>query len=121
VQAAEIRIEKKTGKIFVDKFTSVFDVGQVINPKQIRGSVMGGVLMSIGAALYEKVDYDENGKITNPHFFKYHLPTYKEAPEMDVEFVETPDASSVQLRPSSTPSTMPPEWISSKSRSLLKS
>ena len=92
VQAAEIRIEKKTGKIFVDKFTSVFDVGQVINPKQIRGSVMGGVLMSIGAALYEKVDYDENGKITNPHFFKYHLPTYKEAPEMDVEFVETPDA-----------------------------
>ena len=40
VQAAEIRIEKKTGKIFVDKFTSVFDVGQVINPKQIRGSVM---------------------------------------------------------------------------------
>ena len=92
VQAAEIRIEKKTGKIFVDKFTSVFDVGQVINPKQIRGSVMGGSLMSIGAALYEKIEYDANGRILNPHFFKYHLPTYKDAPEMDVEFVETPDA-----------------------------
>jgi CO/xanthine dehydrogenase Mo-binding subunit len=92
VQAADIRIEKKSGKIFVNKFTSVFDVGQVINPKQIRGSVMGGALMSIGAALYEKVDYDDQGRITNPHFFKYHLPTFKEIPQWDVEFVETPDA-----------------------------
>ena len=57
VQAAEIRIEKKTGKILVDHFASAFDVGQVINPKQIRGSVMGGVLMAIGAALYEKLDF----------------------------------------------------------------
>jgi len=91
-QAAEIRIEKKTGKIFVDKFTSTFDVGQVINPKQIRGSVMGGVMMAIGAALYEKMDFDSEGRLTNPHFFKYHLPTYKEAPEMDIDFVETPDS-----------------------------
>ncbi len=91
-QAAEIRIEKKTGKIFVDKFTSTFDVGQVINPKQIRGSVMGGVMMAIGAALYEKMEFDSEGRLANPHFFKYHLPTYKETPEMDIEFVETPDS-----------------------------
>ncbi len=90
--AAEIRIEKKTGKVFVDKFTSVFDIGQVINPKQARGSVMGGVNIGIGAALYEKLDIDKDGRILNPHLFKYHIPTYKEAPKMDVEFVETPDA-----------------------------
>jgi carbon-monoxide dehydrogenase large subunit len=92
VQAADIRIEKKTGKIFVDHFASAFDVGQVINPKQIRGSVMGGVLMAIGAALYEKLDFSPEGKILNAHLFKYHLPTYKEAPRQSVEFVETPDA-----------------------------
>ncbi len=64
--AAEIRIEKKTGKIIVDKFTSVFDVGQVINPRQIRGSVLGGVTMAVGAALYEKLDIDAEGRINNP-------------------------------------------------------
>ena len=90
--AAEIRIEKKTGKVIVDKFTSVFDVGQVINPKQIRGSVMGGVTMAVGATLYEKLDISEDGKINNPQLFKYHIPTYKEAIPMDIEFVETPDA-----------------------------
>ncbi|MBW6472919.1 MAG: xanthine dehydrogenase family protein molybdopterin-binding subunit [Anaerolineaceae bacterium] len=89
-QAAEIRIEKKSGKIFVDHFASTFDVGQVINPMQIRGSVMGGVLMAIGATLYEKVEFDQDGKITNPHFFKYHLPTYKEAPQQTVDFIENP-------------------------------
>ena len=36
-QACEIRIEKKTGKILIDHFASCFDVGRVINPKQIRG------------------------------------------------------------------------------------
>lgn len=90
-QAVEIRIEKKTGKILVDHFYSVFDVGQVVNPLQIRGSVLGGVTMAVGAALYEEVVFDKDGRITNPHLFKYHIPTYKEAPQQTIEFVETPD------------------------------
>ena len=90
--AAEIRIEKKTGKIIVDNFASTFDIGQVINPKQARGSVTGGVLMAIGATLYEKLEFSEEGKILNPHYFKYHLPLFKEAPKQSVDFVETPDA-----------------------------
>jgi len=90
-QAVELRIEKKTGKILVDHFYSVFDVGQVINPLQIRGSVLGGVTMAIGAALYEEVVFDAEGHITNPQLFKYHLPTYKESVEQTIEFIETPD------------------------------
>lgn len=90
-QAAEVRVEKKTGKVFVDHFASVFDVGQVINPLQIRGSVMGGVTMGMGAALYEEVKFDEQGRIVNPQYFQYHIPTYKDAPRHTVEFVETPD------------------------------
>jgi carbon-monoxide dehydrogenase large subunit len=53
---------------------------------------MGGVLMAVGATLYEKLDFSAEGKILNAHLFKYHLPTYKEAPRQSVEFVETPDA-----------------------------
>jgi CO/xanthine dehydrogenase Mo-binding subunit len=90
--AAEIRIEKKTGKIFVDHFASSFDVGQMINPKQIRGSVTGGVLIGIGAAIYENLEFTEDGHLVNPHYFKYHLPTFKDAPRQTVEFVETPDS-----------------------------
>ncbi len=90
-QGAEIRIEKKTGKVTIDHFASVFDVGTVINPLQIRGTVLGGVVMGIGAALYEKVEIDKEGRIINPHYFQYHIPTLKEAPRQTIEFVETPD------------------------------
>lgn len=88
--AAEIRIEKKSGKIMVDRFVSTFDVGQVINPLQIRGSVLGGVTMAIGAALYEELIFDEQGRITNPQLFKYHIPTYKEAVKQEINFFENP-------------------------------
>jgi CO/xanthine dehydrogenase Mo-binding subunit len=92
-QACEVRIEKATGKIIIDHFASSFDVGQVINPQQIRGQVLGGVLMAIGATLYEKLDIDAEGQIKNPHYFQYHIPTLAEMPgRQTVEFVETPSA-----------------------------
>ncbi len=48
--------------------------------------------MAIGATLYEKLEFSADGKILNPHYFKYHLPTFKDAPKQFVDFVETPDA-----------------------------
>lgn len=92
-QGCEIRIEKKTGKIFIDHFASSFDVGRVINPQQIRGQIVGGVLMAVGATLYEELKFDAEGRCLNPHFFRYHLPTLKEIPaKQTVELVETPCA-----------------------------
>ncbi|MBN2556635.1 MAG: xanthine dehydrogenase family protein molybdopterin-binding subunit [Anaerolineales bacterium] len=91
-QGCQIRIEKKTGKILIDNFVSCFDVGRVINPRQIRGQVVGGVLMAVGATLYEELEFDAEGRLLNPHFFDYHLPTMKEAPRQTVSFIETPGA-----------------------------
>jgi CO/xanthine dehydrogenase Mo-binding subunit len=91
-QGCELRIEKKSGKILIDHFASSFDVGQVINPRQIRGQAIGGVLIAIGAALYEELEFDGEGRLLNPHYFRYHIPTLKEAPRQTVEFVETPGA-----------------------------
>ncbi|HDL50376.1 MAG TPA: hypothetical protein ENG37_00005, partial [Firmicutes bacterium] len=91
-QGCEIRIDKKTGEIIVDHFASAFDVGQVINPVQIRGQVVGGVMMGIGATLYEELKFDKDGRIINPHFKTYRFPTIEDTPKKQtVEFVETPD------------------------------
>ncbi len=90
-QACELKIEKKTGKVTIDHFVSSFDVGRVINPKQIRGQVAGGVMMGIGAALHEELKFDREGKALNPLFSKYRFPTIKDAPKKQtIEFVETP-------------------------------
>jgi CO/xanthine dehydrogenase Mo-binding subunit len=90
-QACEIRIEKATGKVIVDHFASAFDVGRVINPVQIRGQVVGGVMMGIGASLHEELKFDSAGKALNPTFRRYRLPTIKDAPaRQTVDFIETP-------------------------------
>ena len=90
-QGCTIRINKKSGKISVDHFASAFDVGKVINPKQIRGQIVGGVMMGIGATLHEELRFDKEGKAENPSFGKYRFPTIKDAPgKQTVICVETP-------------------------------
>lgn len=92
-QGCELKIEKKTGKIFIDKFVSSFDVGRVISPQMIRGQIVGGVVMGIGQTLKEKINFSDDGKITNANWKKYHLPNIKDMPgEQVVICVETPEA-----------------------------
>ena len=66
-------------------------MGRVIHPKQIRGQVVGGVTMALGAALSEELKFDEEGRLLNPQFYQYHIPTYKERlRKQTIAFVETP-------------------------------
>ena len=47
--------------------------------------------MGIGAALFEELIFDEEGKLKNPHYGKYHIPKLEDAPgKQTIEFVETP-------------------------------
>ncbi|MGI6406178.1 MAG: xanthine dehydrogenase family protein molybdopterin-binding subunit [Syntrophaceticus sp.] len=92
-QGAQIRVEKKTGRVIVDHFASSFDIGRVINPLQARGTVLGGVLMGIGAALHEELIYDEQGHQKNPHYGRYRIPKMRDIPpKSTVDFIENPGA-----------------------------
>ncbi len=93
VQGCEIRIEKKTGKVIVDRLATSLDVGKVISPSNIRGQVLGGSLMGLGEALTEGIQFDSNGKLVNANLVKYRLPTIYDIPkEHVIKFVETSDA-----------------------------
>ena len=90
-QGCVIKIDKKSFEITVEHFASAFDVGRVINPLQIRGQVVGGVMMALGAATCEELRFDEEGRAVNPHFRKYRFPSIADAPrKQTVDFIETP-------------------------------
>lgn len=92
-QGCEIRIDKKTGEIIIDNFASAFDIGRVINPVQLRGQIVGGVMMGIGSTLYEELKFDKDGRLINPHFSTYKFPTIKNMPKKyEVVFIETPES-----------------------------
>ena len=67
------------------KYIAVHDVGLVINPQLIRGQIAGGIVHGMGGALYEHIDYDENGQMLSASFMDYLCPTAVEAPLMLID------------------------------------
>jgi len=91
-QGCELRVDKKTGEVRIDHFVSSFDVGRVISPQMIRGQIVGGVVMGIGQTLKERVEFSEQGKMTNATWVRYKMPRLKDAPrKQSVICVETPE------------------------------
>jgi len=89
-QGVEIEVDKQTGKITVLKVSSVFDVGQVINPQLLEGQLEGAILQGLGTALFEELML-KDGKVLNPSFVDYKIPVADDMPEMIIEFVENPE------------------------------
>lgn len=83
----EIEVDTETGHIKVLKVASCWDVGKVINPTLIEGQIQGGIVQSIGSALFEEIKLDK-GKFLNQSFMDYKIPTVGDMPEMIVKFVE---------------------------------
>src|SRR5262249_47741942 len=54
----EVQVDPDTGKVAIDKFLAVDDVGKVINPMLVDGQIHGGLAQGIAQALYEEVVYD---------------------------------------------------------------
>jgi putative selenate reductase molybdopterin-binding subunit len=92
VQGFEIAVHRRYGEIRILRSIHAADAGTVINPMQCRGQVEGGVAQAIGAALYENLTFDPDGKVANPTFRGYHIPTFADTPETEVHFASTYDS-----------------------------
>jgi xanthine dehydrogenase molybdenum-binding subunit len=89
-QAALVEVDDETGKVNVLKIVAVHDAGRILNPNGAEGQIEGGVVMSLGYALMEQLILEE-GMVVNPSFADYKLVTSLEVPEIEVEFVGSPD------------------------------
>jgi putative selenate reductase molybdopterin-binding subunit len=92
VQGFRVAVNKGTGEIKILKSVQAADAGRVANPMQCRGQVEGGVAQSLGATLYEEMVIGADGRIINPRFRDYHLPSFADVPRTEVLFAETFDA-----------------------------
>jgi putative selenate reductase molybdopterin-binding subunit len=91
VQAFRIAVNPNTGEIRILKSVQAADAGSVINPLQCRGQIEGGVVQSLGAALYEELLVDGSGRVTNPTFREYHVPAFADVPRTEVYFADMRD------------------------------
>lgn len=89
-QVAEVEVDTETGVVKVINFVAAHDVGRAINPLTSEGQVEGGVLQGIGWALMEEIKY-KDGKVINPNFRDYKIPTSMDVPPVEVILVESND------------------------------
>ncbi|HDJ26743.1 MAG TPA: aldehyde oxidase [Aciduliprofundum sp.] len=83
-----VEVDPETGEVRVREVYAAYDAGRIINREAAEGQVIGGTVMSIGYALTEDLKLEE-GRILNPNFTDYLIPTVLDAPERTVvSFVE---------------------------------
>ena len=87
-QAVDLEVDPETGKIIVHRAAAAHDVGKAINPMACEGQIEGGVVQGLGTAIWEEILYDDNGKMLNPNFRDYRVPTSADAPEIVPIIVE---------------------------------
>jgi carbon-monoxide dehydrogenase large subunit len=87
---AVVEIDRETGDVKFLRYVAVDDCGKVINPMLVEGQIHGGIVQSIGQALYEEVVYDEQGQLVTGTLMDYALPKAAHAPRFELERTETP-------------------------------
>ena len=85
-----VEINRDTGTVRVDKYVSLHDAGRILNPALLDGQVCGGFAMAVGAALYERLVYAEDGGFLTGSLLDYALPTASMIPELEILHQETP-------------------------------
>ena len=93
VTCVEISVGRANGEVRILRAVSAFDCGAVVNPDHLRNQIDGSIIMGIGGALFEAIEF-ENGKILNPRFSLYRVPRFSDAPAVESILVDRKDLAS---------------------------
>ena len=88
--AVQVVVDRKTGRVTIERMAVAGDVGRAINPKLVEQQLEGAAIMGTGIALFEELVFDQ-GQMINATLLDYQLPSIKDAPrELTPVLVENP-------------------------------
>jgi CO/xanthine dehydrogenase Mo-binding subunit len=82
-----LEVDLETGKVHVRRVALAVDAGRAINPRAVEGQITGGVLQGLATVLYEDLRFDEEGRLRNPTFTDYKIPTALDVPEETIPII----------------------------------
>ncbi len=89
IYGVEIEVDLRSFEVTLKNITSVMDIGEVVHPILASGQIEGGIVQSMGYALYENIVF-KNGRFWNADFTNYIIPSIVDIPKMDVSFLNNP-------------------------------
>jgi isoquinoline 1-oxidoreductase beta subunit len=83
---ARVRVDRKSGRVTLEKLTLVIDAGTIVDPDGALAQVEGSSLWGASLALHEGAEF-VNGQIKETNLDTYTPLRMGDVPEMDIEFV----------------------------------
>lgn len=90
---AEVAVDRDTGQVRVIRAVTAIDCGAVVNPDGLKGQVEGSLIMGLGGALFEGVEFAD-GKVLTNKFSKYRVPRFRDVPAIEVVLIDRKDQPS---------------------------
>jgi xanthine dehydrogenase D subunit len=87
---AVVDVDVELGLVKVVELACAQDVGKAINPRAVLGQIHGGSAQGLGLALMEEIQVVD-GRVRNPSFTDYLIPTTLDMPPMVVDVLELAD------------------------------
>lgn len=89
---AEVKIDKKTGRIKVERVVCAQDMGLSINPEGSKIQMEGCITMGLGYALAEDIQF-RGGEILNRNFDTYDIPRFSWLPKIETILIDDREAA----------------------------
>jgi nicotinate dehydrogenase subunit B len=87
---AQVKVNKSTGLIRVERIVCAQDTGEVINPEGVRMQIEGCLTMGLGYCLTEEIRF-KHGRILDENFDTYEIPRFSWLPKIETVLVDNPD------------------------------
>ena len=90
---AVVDVDCELGLVRVAEIATAQDVGKALNPQAVEGQIEGGIAQGLGLALMEEIQLSD-GRIKNPSFTDYLIPTILDMPAVRPRVFELGDPES---------------------------
>jgi CO/xanthine dehydrogenase Mo-binding subunit len=89
-----VEISVGSGKqLRVERVVQAWECGAIVNPEHLKNQVEGAIVMGLGGALFEAIDF-ANGRILNPRLSQYRVPRFSDVPKIELILIDRKDIPS---------------------------
>jgi nicotinate dehydrogenase subunit B len=90
---AEVHIDPANGQVRVKRVVQAFECGAIVDPEGLENQVEGAIIMGLGGALMERIDFDK-GKVLTDRFSRYPVPRFRDVPAIETVLLDRKDLPS---------------------------
>jgi CO/xanthine dehydrogenase Mo-binding subunit len=80
-------------QIRIERVVAAWECGAIVNPEHLKNQVEGAIVMGLGGALFEAIDF-ANGRILNPRLSQYRVPRFSDVPKIELILIDRKDLPS---------------------------